>query len=258
MYSIRDAEATGTEAAGMAIGEALRHFQGQDKHCALLIVDHSAALAPHFDTIPVMTMTPDGLTTRAVQSATRCDSMVVVREQGQDDDGDEWLDRLPWIRRPLFITSSPYLLSHAGHPILGRLEPIFFAWEPRSNGSTAGPGKFSVHEKPFHSHLKKAGIFDGSGYHLGGGGGGGGPRRLGDLPAFPAFRTDFGGLEVPGVAFSYRPYSMPDFSGRGDHGGVEYDIAAAVTRAIGLRLTVHPPSTGRLWGRPDKHGNFSG
>ncbi len=67
----------------------------------------------------------------------------------------------------------------------------------------------------------------------------------------------FAGLDFPAVAFKLTPYSLPDYD-NGHHKGYEYDIAAAITGALGLNMVVRPPSTGGKWGWQEENGNYTG
>lgn len=251
------------------MGEAFRHLEVQERHCVLLILDDSGFTSlPHKLNVPVVAAeATHGL--GHVGPNVHCGSMVVVQEEEGRDTG--WVGQLPWIRRPIVITAEPLPLSlHKGQPNLDRLEPIFFTWTVLNNSSRArradggsaqelpyGVDSFWVYEKLYYSAARKVGRFDGVRYHLGVSG----AHEMSSLDHhhFPKFQLDFGGHEIPGVAFTYKPYSMPDHSsGQDNHGGLEYETAATVLGALNLRLVVRLPSTGRMWGRPDKHGNWSG
>ncbi len=71
-------------------------------------------------------------------------------------------------------------------------------------------------------------------------------------------RTDFGGKTVRAVTFNLAPYSTPDFAGSADHGGYEYEIAAAAAAGINLKLEVRHPSIGGWWGDDLVNGNHTG
>ncbi len=73
-------------------------------------------------------------------------------------------------------------------------------------------------------------------------------------------RLDYGGQTLPAAAFTYSPYSLPDFESGVRHGGYEYNIAAAVTEGLNLKLKVSQPSLGGMWGFevPSGSGNFTG
>ncbi len=236
-----------------AIGEAIRHLQllGED-HCILLVGD-GAPLRPPPTTVPVVVRTPRDLP----GARSTCGGMVVVAGDpssgGADQRRGEWLGELPWISNVVVITASTEWADR--FPNVKRLQPTFFLREANSTG-------FEVHAwTSYLEHdLDKVAIFrqgagyitknqrdDEDGHHSG---------RL--YVSDPKRLLDFGGREFPGVAFTFPPYSLPNYKNQEGHGGFEYEIAAAVTKGLNLRLVVRPPSKGGLWGVEDEHGNFNG
>ncbi len=235
---------------GDIINEAISYLEAHENHCILLVLGAGERLAPApLSQVPVLKWTWDHLAEGKDRlQEVKCGSMVVTHDGSREN----WSKLLPWIHSPVVITQSIDSVSDIDLHDLRRLEPTFFMANATDEGDPDVP-RFSVYTWHMYKDLKKLAIYDGSyGYHQKN------DMYTRTLALSPGYQLDFAGHDFPAVAFTFQPFSLPDYENQENNGGFEYEIAHAVTRGLRLRLVVNPPSTGGKWGSVDAHGNYTG
>ena len=216
------------------LNNAMKFFEAEGSRCTLVVTGDNHKL---LNTVPVIIYDNTGDLPPEQDNIPDCNSMLVIHN------GKESMTKgLPWIPHPIIITSSLEWFLNTDTR-LKRLEPIFFVWKNTSD-------LVLIHAWHFKEEIKMIGTFGINGLNSN-------ENTLTGMKEL-AQRMDFKGNAFPAVAFNFPPYSVPDYANQENNGGYEYEITSVVAKALNLKLTVHPPSRGGLWGLPDEHGNYTG
>ncbi len=229
-----------------ALEEGLRLLQSSGVWSAMIVSQRKEEIPMRFQghslNIPLVAVDRSGL-----ESVKHFPQGIIVLFGGGENHDDVWLRKLPEMHKVIIV----------GRQRTVERMRMEFAYSlhfvPDSSNSTED--QFQVfRRRPGRKGMELAESYRDGRFR------GAGSSSLAKLEDAFEVRLDYGGQTLPAAAFTYSPYSLPDFESGVRHGGYEYNIAAAVTEGLNLKLKVSQPSLGGMWGFevPSGSGNFTG